>query len=264
MSALGVLFVSGFRRWATYRLATAAGAFTNTVFGLIRTYITIATITAAGGTLAGYDPAAGITYAFLAQALIAPVNIFNWNDLALRIRTGDISVDLARPVDPQLAYLAADLGRAAYTFIPRGAPPLLVGALAFGLALPTTALPYVLGLVSVVLAVAVSFACRWLVNLAAFWLLEFRGVMTLYVLTSGLLSGHLLPVHWFPGWLAAVAHATPFPSIIQAPIDVVTGRAQGLAAATVIGIQVAWLAVLLGAGRLVFAAGARKLVVQGG
>ncbi|MFW6204871.1 MAG: ABC transporter permease, partial [Actinomycetota bacterium] len=91
-----------------------------------------------------------------------------------------------------------------------------------------------------------------------------RGVMTLYVLTSGLLSGHLLPVHWFPGWLAAVAHATPFPSIIQAPIDVVTGRAHGLAAATVIGIQVAWLAVLLGAGRLVFAAGARKLVVQGG
>jgi ABC-2 type transport system permease protein len=78
-----------------------AGAFTNTVFGLIRAYITVGAIGAAGGTLAGYDAKAGITYAFLAQALIAPVNIFTWNEFALRVRTGDVAVDLARPVDPQ-------------------------------------------------------------------------------------------------------------------------------------------------------------------
>ncbi|HEX6194845.1 MAG TPA: hypothetical protein VFZ37_02980, partial [Jiangellaceae bacterium] len=82
MSALGVLLASGFRRWATYRMAAAAGAFTNTVFGLIRAYITVAAIGAAGGTLAGYSAAEGITYAFLAQALIGPVNIFHWTELA--------------------------------------------------------------------------------------------------------------------------------------------------------------------------------------
>lgn len=264
MRALWGLVVNGFRRWATYRMAAAAGAFTNTVFGLIRAYITVAAIGAAGGTLAGYDPAAGITYAFIAQALIAPVNIFGWSELALRVRTGDIAIDLARPVDPQLAYLAGDLGRAAYSFIPRGAPPLLVGAAVFGLAMPSTPLPYVLGAVSLLLAIAVSFGCRWLVNLAAFWLLDLRGVMTLYVLGSGLLSGHLLPVHWFPGWLATIANATPFPSIIQTPIDVVTGRAYGVEALGLMGVQVMWLVVLMTAGRLLFAAGARKLVVQGG
>ena len=258
------MFTNGFRRWATYRMATAAGAFTNTVFGLIRAYITIAAIGAAGGTLAGYDPAAGVTYAFLAQALIAPVNIFTWTDLAQRIRTGDIAVDLARPVDPQLAYLAADLGRAAYSAIPRGVPPLLVGAAVFGLAMPAVPLPYVLGAISLIVAIMVSFACRWLANLAAFWLLDLRGVMTVYIVGAGLLSGHLLPVHWFPDWLAAVANATPFPSIVQTPIDVVTGRAQGAAAAALIGVQLAWLLVLLTLGRLVFATGTRKLVVQGG
>ncbi len=258
------MFVNGFRRWATYRTATAAGAFTNSVFGLIRAYITVAAIGAAGGTLAGYDAMAGITYAFLAQALIAPVNIFGWNELALRVRTGDIAVDLARPVDPQLAYLAADLGRAAYTFIPRGAPPLAVGLLVFGLAMPDTPLPYLLGTVSVVLAITVSFACRWLANLAAFWLLDLRGVMMVYTVGSGLLSGHLLPVHWFPDWLAAVANATPFPSIIQTPIDVVMARSVGAEAMALIGIQLGWLVALLAIGRLVFAAAARKLVVQGG
>jgi ABC-2 type transport system permease protein len=258
------MFANGFRRWATYRGAMAAGAFTNTIFGLIRAYITVGAIGAAGGTLAGYDAKAGITYAFLAQALIAPVNIFTWNEFALRVRTGDVAVDLARPVDPQLAYLASDLGRAAYSIIPRGLPPMLVGGLVFGLAMPTAALPYLLGAISLLLAVMVSFACRWLANLAAFWLLDLRGVMMIYVLASGLLSGHLLPVHWFPSWLAAIANATPFPSIIQTPIDIVTGRAEGVDALALIGVQLGWLVVALIAGRLVFAAGTRKLVVQGG
>lgn len=258
------MFANGFRRWAAYRGAMAAGAFTNSVFGLIRAYITVGAISAAGGTLAGYDAKAGITYAFLAQALIAPVNIFTWNELALRVRTGDVAVDLARPVDPQLAYLASDLGRAAYSLIPRGLPPMLVGGLVFGLAMPDTALPYLLGSISLLLAVMVSFACRWLANLAAFWLLDLRGVMMIYVLASGLLSGHLLPVHWFPGWLAAIANATPFPSIIQTPIDIVTGREAGVGALALIGVQLGWLVVGLLAGRLVFAAGTRKLVVQGG
>ena len=264
MSAYGALVANGFRRWAAYRGAMAAGAFTNTVFGLIRAYITVGAIGAAGGTLAGYDAKAGITYAFLAQALIAPVNIFTWNEFALRVRTGDVAVDLARPVDPQLAYLASDLGRAAYSFVPRGAPPLIAGAVVFGLAMPAAALPYLLGGASLLLAVMVSFACRWLANLAAFWLLDLRGGMMLYVLASGLLSGRLLPVHWFPDWLSTIANATPFPSIVQTPIDIVTGRASGVDALALIGVQVGWLLVTLIAGRLVFAAGTRKLVVQGG
>lgn len=254
----------GFRRWSTYRLAAAAGAFANTVFGLIKAAITMAAIGAAGGTLAGYDAVTGATYAWIAQALIGPVNVFTWNELALRVRTGDIAVDLARPVDPQLAYLAADLGRAAYQVIPRGAPPLVVGALVTGLALPAVPLPYLLGLVSVVLAVMVSFACRWLVNLAAFWLLDLRGVSTLYVVATGVLSGMIVPVHWFPTWMATLAAATPFPSMMQAPIDVLTGRVEGLAALGTVGVQAAWLVALLALGRWVFSHGSAKLVVQGG
>ena len=119
----------GFRRWSTYRMATAAGAFTNTVFGFVRAAVVVATVGAAGGALAGYDATAAATYAWLTQALIAPVNVFGWQELALRVRTGDIAVDLSRPVDAQLAFLAADLGRAAFTMIPRGAPPMIAGAL---------------------------------------------------------------------------------------------------------------------------------------
>jgi ABC-2 type transport system permease protein len=254
------LFVLGFRRYSAYRTAAVAGAFTNCVFGLIRSAVLMTVIATAGGALAGYDRTSAATYVWLGQALIASVNLFTWSDLALRIRTGDIAIDLARPADPMLSYLAADLGRAAFTLLPRGLPQLAIGALVTGLALPHAAAPYALGLASVTLATALSFACRWLVNLSAFWLLDLRGPMTLYLVLSNILCGLVVPVHWFPGWLAAIAAATPFPSMLQAPIDVLMGRS-GWAA---LGVQALWLAGLLALGRALFALGARRLVIQGG
>ncbi|MFC6564151.1 ABC transporter permease [Actinoplanes utahensis] len=260
----GALVVMGFRRWSTYRLAALAGAFANTVFGLIRANVTVAVVGVAGGVVAGYDAREVATYVWVGQALLGSIYIFQWTDLAMRIRSGDIAIDLGRPVDPQIAYLAADLGRAAFDLIPRGALPLLVGALVTGLVLPASPLPYLLGVVSLVLAVVISFACRWLVNLAGFWLLDLRGPMATYLVAVSVLNGLIVPVSWFPAWLQTLAAWTPFPSMLQTPIDVFTARAEGTQALSVIVVQSAWAAALLLLGQVVYRRGARRLVVQGG
>jgi ABC-2 type transport system permease protein len=245
-------------------MATAAGAFTNTMFGLTKASITVAAIGAAGGSLAGYDARTGATYAWLTQALLGPVNVFHWDELAQRVRTGDIAVDLGRPVDLQLSWWAADLGRAAFSLLPRAIPPLVVGALTFGLTGPHALWPYLLGALSVVVAVSISFLCRFALNLVAFWLVEIRGVLTLYMVASGVLCGLIIPVHWFPPWLKAFAYSTPFPSFLQAPVDILSGRAAGADALTTFGVQLLWVAVLLVLGRVVLQRATRKLVVQGG
>jgi len=261
---IGVLIGAGFRRYARYRGAMIGGALTNSVFGLLRASILAATISSAGGSLIGYDTAQVVTYAWITQAVIAPVELFTWVDLAVRVRTGDIAVDLARPIDLQLMYGLADLGRAVAVLLPRTLPPLVVGALTFGLALPADPWSYLAGVLSLVLAVGISFCCRFLMNLTAFWLLDIRGMSTVYVTLSNVLSGLYAPVHWFPGWLAALAAATPFPSMVQTPCDLLTGRATGTAAAGLLAVQAGWLLVTLLAGRLVLARGTRTLVVQGG
>ena len=51
------------------------------------------------------------------------------------MRTGEIAVDLARPLDLQLSWWVRDLGRAAFALPTRGLAPLLVGALTIGVAL---------------------------------------------------------------------------------------------------------------------------------
>jgi len=256
--------VGGFRRYAQYRGATVAGAVTNSVFGLLRASVTTAAVASAGGRIGGYDTAAVLAYAWLSQAVIAPVHVFGWTEVAERIRTGDIVTDLSRPVDLQLQFLAADLGRAGYVLIPRGLPPLIVGGLTFGLTLPGTPAPYLVGLASLLLAVLISFAGRFLLNLAAFWLLDLRGPASLYVIVSNLLCGLLIPVSWMPGWLRVLAHATPFPSMVQAPVDLLSGRVTGTAAAATVGVQLVWLAVLLGLGRIVLSRATSRLVIQGG
>jgi len=255
---------AGFKRWSTYRQAAVAGVFVNTLFGVIKLSILLAVADSAGGTVAGYDRIGLSTYAWMSQGLIAVVMIFAWTELADRVRTGDIAVDLARPVDLQLAWLAADLGRAAWGLLSRAVLPVLFGAAFFGFRVPSDLLALALVPVSITLAVVVSFACRFLVNLAAFWITEVRGPVLFYVLVSGLLGGHLIPVQLFPGWLQALAYATPFPAILQWPIDLVTGQATGGRAVLVVAAQVGWALALLALGRLVLSRATRRLVVQGG
>ena len=263
--AISALIGAGFRRQSRYRAAAVAGAASNTAFGLLRSSIVTAAIGTAGGQLGGYAAATGVTYVWVSQALLGSLEIFQLELLALRVRTGDIAVDLARPVDLQLQFAAQDLGRALAVILPRGAPILAVGALTFGLALPRDPLAYVAGTVSFGLGLGVSFACRYLVNLLALWLLDVRGIFTTYVTVTSVLCGLIVPVTWFPPWLATAAAATPFPSILQAPADVLTGRVHGAGpVAGILAVQLCWLVATVTAGQVMQRVGVRRLVVQGG
>jgi ABC-2 type transport system permease protein len=258
------LAAAEFRRYSTYRLAIFAGVATQSVFGFIRVGVLFSAVGAAGGTLAGYDQRQVSTYVWVGQAILAPVALFGWVEIADRVKSGDIAIDFARPVDLQLAWWARDLGRAGFQQLTRGLPPLLIGALTIGLALPGSWTAYPLGVVSLALAVSVSFTLRYLVNMIAFWSVDIRGFIGLYTVVIGPFSGLFVPVHLFPGWLRALAYATPFPSMFQSPIDVLSGRALGSGALAEVAQQLFWLLILVLVARVVTWRAGRRLVVQGG
>src|SRR6266508_5392361 len=54
----------------------------------------------------GYDASDVVTYVWLTQGMLTAVQVFGWTELALRIRSGDVATDLARPVHPFFAGLA--------------------------------------------------------------------------------------------------------------------------------------------------------------
>ncbi|MFF7145504.1 MULTISPECIES: ABC-2 family transporter protein [Streptomyces] len=253
----------GFRRYATYRVATAAGVFTNTVFGLILAYTYLA-LWDQRPHLGGYDQAQAVTFVWVSQGLLMTVAVLGGgfeDELIERIRTGDIAVDLYRPADLQLWWLASDLGRALFHLLGRGLLPLVFGALLFPLALPVSPLTWVAFLIAVLLGTLVSFAIRFVVALCAFWLLDGAGVSQLAVLTAIFCSGMLLPLNVFPGALGEVVRLLPWSALLQAPVDILLGTADPL---PTYAFQALWAVLLLALGRLVQSAATRRVVVQGG
>jgi ABC-2 type transport system permease protein len=237
--------------------------FTNTFFGFLLAYILLA-VFRERETVGSYDARDAVTYVWIGQGMLMTVYIWGWYEVALRVQSGDIATDLQRPLDLQAYWLAQDLGRAAYHALYRGVPPFLIGALAFDVLLPSNPLVWLAFPLSVALAVVVSFAFRFLFNLAAFWLLDYRGVGVLAMVASTFFSGQIVPIAFFPDWLGVVAWSLPFAAMVQAPIEVFLGHAEGLELAGLLGLQAFWAAALLLVGRAVLASGLRKLVVQGG
>jgi ABC-2 type transport system permease protein len=253
----------GFRRYATYRGATVAGVFTNTIFGFMRAYVYIALF--AGRTeVGGFDVRDTLTYTFATQGMLMVAYIWGWWEVALTIRSGDVVTDLSRPIDFEFYWLAQDIGRATYHAIFRGIPPFVIGALVFDLRLPEHPATWLLFVVSVYLAVCVSFAMRFMVNLSAFWLLDYRGVGGLMAAAWTFLSGFAVPVAFFPDTLRTVARALPFVAFVQTPVEIFLEKAGGLELAGLLALQAGWAVALLFAARLMLAAVTRKVVIQGG
>ncbi|ATO17156.1 hypothetical protein CO540_27735 [Micromonospora sp. WMMA2032] len=260
----GAIVAAGFRRYATYRQAAVAGVVTNTVFGFLRCYIFLAA-TGAAGAVAGYDRTQLATFVWAGQGLLAVIAIWGWTELADRIRTGEVAADLLRPVHPVTSYLAVDLGRAGFAALARLVPPLVVGPLFFAVYLPRHWATVPLFLLSTLLAVVVCFGCRYLVNATAYWLQDVRGPMILWTLGSGVLAGLYFPLGFLPGWLeATLRYATPFPSILQVPLDVLVEREPMSTGLGLVGLQLVWAVLLLALCRLVQRRAERRLVVQGG
>lgn len=259
------LAAAGFRRYATYRQAMVAAVVTNTMFGFLRFAVMLAVVHGSTGLVAGYDESQLATFVWAGQGLIGVVQLWSPPDLADRIRTGDVVTDLLRPIDLVWQLLATDLGRAGYAAFTRFTGPVLVGALVFDLYAPRRMVTYALFACSALLATIVCFGCRYLVNASAYWLLDVRGPNTLWTLTSGILGGLYFPLWFLPDAIAAALIVlTPFPSVIQVPLDVLVERGSPAFQLGLLGVQAGWGVAILTVCRWVQSRGERKLVIQGG
>ncbi|MEU6226589.1 ABC-2 family transporter protein [Streptomyces sp. NPDC047042] len=253
----------GFRRYATYRTATLAGMFTNTVFGVILAYTYIA-LWDERPHLGGYDQSQALTYVWLGQALLMTMCVMGSgfeDELIERIRTGDIAIDLYRPADLQLWWLAQDMGRAMFHLLGRGLVPVAVGAWLFDLTLPSDPQTWLAFLAAVALGMLVSYSFRFLVALTAFWLLDGAGIIQMAWLAGVFCSGMVLPLNVFPGLLGEIVRALPWAALIQAPADILLGEKDPLGT---FAFQAGWAVALLAVGRLLQAVATRRVVVQGG
>ncbi len=238
--------------------------FVNTVFGYLRASVLVFVAVSGGGMVRGLSGPDLAAFAFVSQGLIMVVGLFGDTELSDRIRTGDVVVDLYRPADLQLWWMAAWFGKSFFQLFARGVPPVLLGAIAFDLTWPDPWWHWLTFALGIFLACTIGFALRFCSAVVTFWLLDSRGIDVTVTFIITFFAGMLLPLTLFPPWLESIARALPFAALVQLPMDLYLGVHSGWAIAQTLGIQAFWAIALLGLGRWMLRAGTRKVVVQGG
>jgi len=252
-----------FRRYRTYGAANLSGLLTNAFFGAIRSYVFIA-LYQNRPVAEGYDLGAALTYVWVTQALIMPVYLWGWQEIALTIRSGGVATDLARPISYFGYWLSQDLGRALYHILFRLLPTIAIGLLLFRVRLPDDPLTWLIFPLTLLLAIVISFSFRFMINVGAFWLTDLRGLYAFALVFVNLLSGFLVPLAFFPGDLRTLVGYLPFAGMVSIPLDIFLERLSIGELLGSLALQVAWAVVFVVAAHLLLGRATRKLVVQGG
>ena len=252
-----------FQRTLTYRAATLAGLATNLFFGLLRAAVMVA-LYGAQTDVSGISLQGAITFTGISQAVIAYLSLFSWFEVMNEIRTGDIGAELLRPFSFFGFWMARDAGRALSNLLLRGITLVVAYALLFHITFPTSPAQWAALAAALVLAWAVSFAWRFLVNLAAFWSTEARGIARFAFAMALFLSGFVMPLRFFPDWFVTLCNFTPFPAMLNTVIEIYLGVLSGPALIQALLMQAMWFFILAGLAHLVMRAGVRRLVIQGG
>jgi ABC-2 type transport system permease protein len=94
--------------------------------------------------------------------------------------------------------------------------------------------------------------------------LSHRGANALAPALSNILSGGIVPLLLFPGWMRLGLFLQPFAGLVDIPYRIYLGQLSGAGAAAGIGLQIGWTAALVLLGRSFISSSLERLQVQGG
>ena len=252
-----------FKQQLAYRMALWAGLATNLFFGVLRAVLLIA-LYGQRGEVNGLTVQGAVTYVGLTQSMIAFMSLFGGLELTDAIYSGAIASDLLRPVSIFTFWMARDFGRSLVNLLGRGVLFMLLYGLFFPISLPQNLATWLLLCVSFLMAWLLNYSWRYLISLAAFWTPDARGFLRITGTVFQLLSGFIMPLALLPDWFVSLANLTPFPSVVNTSIEIYLGTFQGSQVWNALFTQVIWLLLLIAVGEVVFRAGIRRLVIQGG
>lgn len=248
-----------------YRGAVWSAGFGHLVFFFARISIWIAVYGAAtGNAVAGVTLPEMTTYAVLAGGVLY------WDfqrllfDVDSAIRTGDVAVYLLKPLHYPAYLLANHLGHFVFDLLTVVLPVTLVVGLTVGILPPASPFHGLAFLAFWPLSFMMLFGLATLMGLAAFWLMTADSLSWFLAAILTLLSGGLVPLWFFPGWLATIAGLLPFAWISYYPSAVYLGKLDPAQTILHFAIGLLWLGVLYAGLVALWTKARRRLTVQGG
>jgi ABC-2 type transport system permease protein len=171
-----------------------------------------------GGEVAGYTPGKFAAY-YIIWTLVRNMNIvftpYGWE---YRIRRGELSGMLTRPIHP----LHYDLGYFAgwkFVVIAMWLPIAAILIFLFKPDLHPNLVQVVVFFFAIWGAYLIRSMWQWAIGLIAFWTTRVGAIFELYFTIELLLSGRFVPLDLLPGWARFLADLLPFKYAFGFPID---------------------------------------------
>lgn len=222
-----------------------------TLFTVLILFVWIAILFAFWGSayaerevIAGYTQPEMRTYILLAYAINALVGWRVGTGMMNRIRTGEIVIDMVRPLNYRTTQLASAAGFAVAEGVISFGIALGLGLLLFDILPPAGPLAATLFLVSVLIGFVTKALVIFLISLLTFWTLQGIGLMWAQQSVIAILSGTLVPLALLPPWLRVIAEVLPLRGIVATPVSLYLGTAEGTAVPGLLALQIGWLALL--------------------
>ncbi|MBN1591705.1 MAG: ABC-2 family transporter protein [Candidatus Coatesbacteria bacterium] len=215
-------------------------------------------------TVAGYTVGEAVTYIGIAWLMRSTFKTNTDRHIGYRVRSGDIALDLMRPIYYPALVFWQNLGRTLSRLLIISVPLIVFSKLAMNITTPRDLKTWAFFAASVAIAHLMVFSIDFMVGVSAFFVefnVEFAWTIDL---TVRLMAGLVIPIDFFPKAFASVLLHSPLKYIYFLPIQIYLGRipAEEIAPALFSGFL--WLMGMLLAAHILFKAGTRRLTIQGG
>jgi ABC-2 type transport system permease protein len=259
--------------WSTMRLAVQEQFQYRTanyfyMFGMVAEpviYLVVWTTIAhqSGGTVQGLTPGYFAAY-YIVWTLVRNMNIvFGAPFWEYRIREGELTKDLLRPVLPlhyDIAYFAGWKVVVIVLWI-----PLALGlSLVFHPALSPSPQQIVVFFLAIWGAYLLRTMFQEALGMLCFWTTRGAAIFDLWMTTELLLSGRLVPLPLMPDWVQEISRFLPFQWAFYFPIQSLVGDLSSGALLRGLGAQVLWILIGLAIFRFAWKHAIRRYSAVGG
>ncbi|MCG3150920.1 MAG: hypothetical protein GEEBNDBF_00186 [bacterium] len=217
-----------------------------------------------GSPIAGLTIDQAITYMLVAWTVRSFYKIPIARIIGERVKSGDIAMDLMKPVNLFGFYLCQGIGRGFHRLIFIAVPLTLLILLTGKVELPSAWDRWGLFLLSAVGGFLLNAALSYLTGLLAFLFEYHDGFDWMIDVTAKLLGGLMLPLSFFPDAVQPLLKASPFAGLYYQPATIFLGQQSSAETLFALQVQWGWVVGLSLLAHMLLLFGRRKLLVQGG
>lgn len=266
MKVFNAILKMNIKKELAYKTAAISGVFTQFFFGFMQ--IALYTAFLVNGS-SDFTIVQMASYIWLQQAFYTIFKFWDSQkfEISQKIVNGDVGYQLIRPMDLYSYWYANVYSKSLGMFILRAFPILLVVfwlPAGLGLMLPVSFPNFLLFVLSAIIGSFLVASINMICYIVTLYTLSPAGVFSFSVAVSGFLAGQVVPIPMLPTSLQKVLNFFPFRYISDLPFRIYIGNINGTDALIQIGIQIVWLILIVGIGKLVMSKKINNLTVQGG